>query len=248
MIYVDYRVGSDHYLRMFQRKGVEVERCRLSFGDVSWLGNGATGQTTIGIEVKRPFDLIQSFVSKRLTAHQIPGMLNIYEFPYLAIVGRMRRGEGGGIEVEGWDKITRRRDWAALPTKVSWRQIQGMLLTLRHLVRVQVVNFDNDKEFVEWATTNYLWWQREWNSHRSHISLRVADRVTDPTAWMPVEQPLPVQVASLLPGIGNHTAISVGKKFTNLVDMVNASTSVWEKIPGVGKKRAAQAFLALRGE
>ena len=170
MIYVDPRIGSGHYVELLNARGVEAAKRKMQFGDIAFVGNGPGQQVMIGIEAKKPGDLISSLISKRLTARQLPGLMRTYDIIYLAILGRMKAGNTGGISTATFGH------WSEFPTKLSWAQLQGMLSTLRHHAKVHVINFDRDEDFVTWIMIEYKRWQREWESHSSHIGLRVDQR------------------------------------------------------------------------
>ncbi len=248
MISVDPRIGSGHYVSMLSALSIPVQKKHMKYGDLAFSGYGPTAPVAVGIEVKKVGDLISSLVTKRLTAHQLPGMQRTYDVIYLAVVGRHRAGEAGAIETAKFGH------WSEHPTRLSWGQLQGMLSSIRHCVRsesgqgVIVIPFDQDKHFIDWLVHEYAWWQREFASHSSHVGLRVEKRLQDDSTWIPTAPTLTTQVASLLSGIGDQTAREVGKKFGSVVDLVNASVKEWGTIDGVGKKRAAQAWLSLRGE
>lgn len=253
MIYVDDRIGSGHYVSMLEAKGVAVQEKRLPSADLAFIGNGPGQQIMLGIEVKKPGDLVQSFMDRRLTARQIPRMARSYDICFLAIVGRMRKGKTGAIEVPSFGRRLKNGRpmpyWVELPTKLSWKQIQGVISTLRHNAKFIIIPFDRDKDFVDWVEVEYARWQRPHDSHNSHIGLRVEKpNLVDTETWMPTPPKLTTQVASLIPGIGDHTAREVGKVFSSVQELANAPVKTWENINGIGKKRAAQAYLALRGE
>lgn len=238
MLLVDDRVGSFHLAPMIRKAGEECEVRRLEFGDVVFPGSGPNGPIFIGVEVKKPADLITSLITKRLTSRQLPGMLRCYDECVIAVVGQTRPNETGGI-------CEWRGQWWNIPCSMSWRQLEAMKMSLRYQQRIHFVDFPTEKALVEWLVVAAQWWGREWVSHRSHIPTHVAFTDTDmvPARHEPTHVS---QVASMISGVGVELGRRIAHKFTTVQAMANAPREVWNEIKGLGEKKAAEAYLFFR--
>lgn len=239
MIVVDDRKGSGHFAPLLQARGVACEVRRLDFGDVAFPGHGPTGPVFIGVEVKRPTDLITSLISRRLTARQLPGMLRCYDECVIAVVGRTRPNETGSISE--W-----RGQWWEIPSSLSWAQLEAMKMSLRYQAKVHFVEFEKEEYLLQWLIVAAQWWGREWTSHKSHIPTHVAfveDHELVPARYEPTHVS---QHATLIQGIGTEIARRISHKFPTVQAMANAPREAWESIKGLGSRKAAEAYLHFR--
>jgi len=112
MIHVDPRAGSGQfrdYLNnevKFRGKKKIAMHGQLPFGDFFIPGNGPEGRITVGVELKRVADLIQCMKDGRLTGHQIPGMLRMYDWSVLLVYD-----EWQGKPQTGILQVKRGRKW-----------------------------------------------------------------------------------------------------------------------------------------
>lgn len=239
MIVVDDRKGSGHLAPLITAAGMPCEVRRLDFGDVAFPGHGPLGPVFIGIEVKRPTDLITSLISKRLTSRQLPGMLRCYDECIIAVVGRVRPNETGSISE--W-----RGQWWEIPCSLSWAQLEAMKMSLRYQAKVHIVEFEREEQLVQWLVVAAQWWAREWTSHKSHIPTHVA--FADENSLVPARYD-PTHVyehATILRGIGTELARRIARKFSTVQAMANAPREAWETIKGLGTRKAAEAYLHFR--
>ena len=239
MIVVDDRTGSGHLAPLLIAAGVECEVRRLEFGDVAFSGHGPNGPIFIGVEVKRPTDLISSLVSKRLTARQLPGMVKCYDECIIAVVGRTRPTPTGSISE--W-----RGQWWEIPSSLSWKQLEAMKMSIRYQMNVHFVDFPDEGQLVQWLVVASQWWAREWVSHRSHIPTHVAfapEHELVPARYDPTHVS---QVASLISGVGAELGRRIASRFSTVQAMANAGRESWDTIRGLGSKKAANAFLFFR--
>jgi hypothetical protein len=239
MIVVDDRKGSGHLAPLIAAHGVPVEVRRLDFGDVAFPGKGPNGPVFIGVEVKRPADLITSLISKRLTSRQLPGMIRCYDESVIAVVGRIRPTVTGSIQE--W-----RGQWWEIPCSMSWAQLEAMKMSLRYQARVHFVDFEREDLLVQWLVVAAQWWGREWVSHRSHIPTHVAFAAEQDLVPMRYEPTNVSMHASHLPGVGTELARRIAARFKTVEAMVNAPREVWNTIRGLGPRKAAEAFLHWR--
>src|SRR5574341_1238250 len=97
MILLDDRAGSKD-LAPFMPKSVPFTLTRLEYGDVAFSGRGPSGVCTVGVEIKKIPDLVDCIYSGRFAGHQLPGMLDTYDYCYLLVEGATRAGKLGTLE------------------------------------------------------------------------------------------------------------------------------------------------------
>lgn len=254
VIAIDPRIGSKELLPYFKPFGVEVDLVPLEFGDVAWWGNGPTGLEFVGVERKVLTDLIQSMRSKRLSGHQLPGLLKTYDHIYLLIEGVWRCGKSGEIE-----EYYGRRGWC--PVRVGgsrgvlYTEVEHYLATLEHLCGVRVVMTSDEERTVAWCVSRYRWWtEKEWEKHDSHVQIYApyregerngGGRGSSRGTFRPRTIGLTELWAAQLEGV-NKKAYEVGKRFKSPMEMANASEQEWVKL--LGKKTGMKAARRIRGE
>lgn len=241
MILLDDRIGSNHLVPLIRDLGGEAEVTRLEFGDATFMGNGPNGPIAVGVEFKKPSDLVTSIATKRLTGRQIPGMLKCYDETYLAIVGRVIRTDGGGISEVRYGRATK------IPTSLSWDTLEAMKMSFRHQQHITIVEVENDSHLAAWLVAASHWWSRPWDSHVSHVKTAViynADKELVPSPMY--DEAHVAQVAKLIPDIGIVSARRISMMYDNVCEMAASPLSNWYKIKGMSKKKAAQAYLWFR--
>lgn len=224
---------------MLRKAGCEVEKRKMQYADVMFPANGPNGTVCVGIELKKPGDLVTSLVDKRYTSRQLPGMQKTFDEVVLAIVGHIQRSTTGGIAEY------RMGSWRSIPTSMSWRQLEARKMSLRYKQGVTIVEFVNDDHFVEWIVAASEWWARPWDSHTSHIKTHVAYRTKDLIAPL-IDPTHSFEQANLLPGIGIETAKKISQVFMTPGDMAAASLEDWKKVPGMTTKKAGACYLWFR--
>lgn len=244
MILVDGRVGSGHLVKLIRNAGAPVQRIHLNSGDISMPGNGPNGPISIGIEVKKPADLVTSLVTRRLTTRQLPEMRRCYDEIILAIVGKFVASKSGGIATRKRSATGYPIDYE-IPTTLSWRQLQGMILSLQYGHQITFREFENDVELSYWAATTYKWFSREWVDHKSHLPSHQIFH--EPGEGMlpllPYEDLNVARFASLIPGFGFALARKVATVFSTIEEAAKAPLEKWLAIEGIGKKKAGEAWL-----
>jgi len=201
----------------------------------------------VGYERKNLHDLVASMRSKRLSGHQLPGLLDTYQVVYLVVEGILRAGGRGAAET--WV----RKDWVALTTgsqPILYREIDHYLATLTHLAGVTVVQTSNPTQTAAMIASRYRWWlDKEWAQHRSHIEIYAPADIGQVGRGRILRRTVGLveKVAAQLPGL-DRGAWSVGKHFGNVYRMVNAEVREWagvrietEGARGKGSKRLGEA-------
>ena len=230
MIQVDTRAGSAPLIPKLQRLGMEVEACRLDFGDIAWNGIGQGGlPVSVGVECKALPDLIASLTSGRWSGHQLVGMLNCYDHIWLLIEGEWRaRYQDGmlmhhrhGPRGDYWTEAGGgQRRWLA-------RDLESWLMTQSVIAGVRVHRVNNWDDGCAWIKMAYNWYQKDF--HQSHRKMYEGKQIYPDQAL--IQKPtLARRVAAQLPGVGDVRSASVAKVMHTMVEMVAASPEDWARI------------------
>src|SRR5437016_923212 len=105
ILLIDDRIGSRELLPHFKSFDVRTEVCHLESADAAFVGYGPDGPIYIGIERKVISDLVASIRSKRLSGHQLAGLIENYDVSILLVEGIYRPGANGELETVthwGW--------------------------------------------------------------------------------------------------------------------------------------------------
>ena len=240
MIQLDDRIGSGELLPYFRPYGIRVEKVRLPFGDVAWEGSGPNGRCMIGLERKRLDDLVQSMQSGRLSGHQLPGMVETYDYGYLLVEGIWRTSQSTG-EVE---VLERSGKWERRGIQV--RALHNYLFGLSLRAGMLAWKTSNERETVEFVVDQYRMWEKPWEDHSAHeqtytgaVAMELAGggelgRGGGRRLFLNVRPPTNAEiVACVMPGIGRKLSYRVGKKFGCVANMVRANEVEWGQIKGV---------------
>ena len=248
MILLDPRVGSGELLPYFKPYDVPVEIQQLEYGDAMWWGNGHDGPTLVGAERKVVMDFIASMRSNRLSGHQLPGLLEMYQWVYLVIEGVWQCGENGETEV------LLGRNWVPLRVgsrAVMFREIDHYLATLEHKRGVTVKYTASPKQTAAWLVSRYKWWtDKDWAKHDSDTGIYAPYEEQVRQRRASFTQPIvgPVErIAAQFPGVAKK-AYEFGKLFKSVHEMVNMDAKGLEKVEGIGKKGANRIYDWLRGK
>lgn len=260
MIRLDPRGGSKgrkHIIKEFyaplKALCLPVKIKQLKFGDIAFFGNGPQGRTRVGIEFKTLSDLLTCIVDKRLSSHQLPGLVKTYQYRYLLVEGcvsprtdsslyglRFLYRDKRGRDTFGFDPVF---------SAVAYPQLQKYLFTLENLANVRVRFTSTRADSIGYIAALYNWWQKDWTKHSSHLALpsHIDDHPRDISRMFRRPSVLR-RVASALPGIGWTRSQSVAARFKSVAVMVKASEQDWLSIPGIGVKTATAICKALEGE
>lgn len=212
----------------------------LAFGDVAFTGRGPEGRPVrVGIEIKKLDDALGSMVTNRLSAHQLPGMLEAYEFIWVIVQGPFRPcRKSGAIQVPAF-----KGRWVDHRTGVTYRAFNRFLSGMEVQAGVRVRKTFDSEETAITIGDLYAWWSKEWDDHhlfrnfdetRPFLGLRTPTNVEE--------------VASRIPGINWGKASMVGRRFQTPEDMMGATIQEWQSIPGIGKVLAHRAHSFLRSK
>ncbi|HEX6825448.1 MAG TPA: ERCC4 domain-containing protein [Nitrospiraceae bacterium] len=240
MIYIDSRIGSKELEPLFRPFGVSVQLAELEFADLCWVGNGPDGECMVGVERKRINDLIQSIRSKRLSGHQLPGMMQSYQYVYLQVEGFYRPGRKGALEV------MKGKDWWPSDARVMYREIDNYLNTLEAKCGVIVHRAGTIEEGIHQIVDLYKWWtEKTWAEHKSDNQLYAPTPQGRKVGWHYEPPTWLEKIAAQLPGV-DRKAKAVAKHFGSVEMMVDAGIGDWMMIDGIGKIGAVKIMKALR--
>ena len=241
MILLDDRAGSKD-LAPFMPAG-KFALTRLEYGDAAFSGRGPSGVCVIGVEIKKIPDAVDCVYSGRYTGHQLPGMLESYDYSYLLVEGATRAGKLGVLEYLG-----RKGKWVEpyggeMQRTISQHDFRAWLNTIRVQAGVHVLESFSSKDSAAYVTSLYRWWQKTWSKHHSlHVFMEPNERAH--IARPSIKQ----QIAAQLPGIGWEKSARVAKHFETVVDMMIADERDWQAIEGIGKTIASRVVRELRGK
>lgn len=238
MIFIDDREGSADLAKLVDN-GVLV---RLEYGDAMFPGQGPEGEVEIGVERKTIRDLVNSIASGRLSAHQIPGMVEHYYRSYIVVEGLWRGRPGDGKLQMSYNG----RTWKDIDTgRHGWTEaaVWHFLMTAEEKAGVVVRTTRDIRGTAAVVEMLESWWSKPWDEHKSHIHLH---RVLD-TAQLG-RPSLLRRVAAELPGIGVDRSVAVERHFGSVAAMFAADVKEWMKVEGVGKVIARAVVEALHGQ
>jgi len=242
MILIDSRIGSANLAHLFS-PGVTV-LTTLEAGDFAFIGNSTNEESVfVGIERKTLSDLIQSIMSGRLIAEQLPKMQSSYNIYYLVAEGIWRTcPQTGMLQVcTGWvAKGTAK--WLSI-SGMSSRDFHARLNTLDIFVGVKLRFTSCPFETAKLVEALHGWWSKPFREHRSYNSIKhqtgVVAQLSKPSFIR--------RVAAELPGIGFQKSAAVATKFKTLKRIVDASEAELETVDGIGKALASKIYKAVRG-
>ena len=245
---VDPRAGSGNFVAPLRRAGVPALAHTLEYADVAFVGFGPDGPTArIGIEIKSVTDAIDSFQSGRFASNQLPGLVNEYDYAWLAIHGRTRDDYLGYLEY-----MDDKGAWRApmMPRPMTLAAFESWLLTIQNKAGIKVYRADDADALVRWLVTLWSWWGKPWDKHTSTRAMfqphpKEGSLLT--SVWSGRQDPKTLlrRLAAQLPGIGWERSAAIEKHFGGDVQaflsaLYDADHDDWTDIPGVGKGIASQ--------
>lgn len=235
---IDDRVGSRELLPELRKLHCPTEKVRLPFADAAFEGEGEKGPVKVGVERKTVGDLIQSMTSGRLSSHQLPGLVQEYDYRWIVVEGLWRPGRDGVIEV--W----RKGGWRQADTRLGWFEVDRYLTTLEVRGGCWVRRTGSLWETAVLVNSLYKWWGKDWKEHRGHLQL---EKGLMPDRVLYTKPSYPRLVASVLPGIGWEKSKAVAKRFRTVRAMVEAGPAEWRQVPGIGKTLGLRLPMILEG-
>jgi ERCC4-type nuclease len=237
MVIVDRRGGSAgeegarKRLTALRARGVDCDLGTLDFGDYAIAGNGPDNTTVmVGVELKRSSDILNSLRSNRLTGHQIPGMVEMYEGrAWLLTEGIWREGRNGDWEVYQGSWQT----FSAGSKTVQMADIEKWILstvTFGGLMYWHTAVQSDTARFI--ANLDAMWCEKAYEDHKTYdvIYRKPPDRVsfTAPSDF--------VQMVSVIKKVGWEKAKALEERFDGDWErLMAASAQDLQECPGVGE-------------
>lgn len=239
MILVDDRTGSVEFANRFRALStttspIPVEVTHLDYADFAFTGVNPGGPIVVGIERKSitTSDLMNSIQTGRLKDHQLPGMLERYEYRYLLIEGIYRRGETGELEVL-------KGNWRPIHGKLPYTYLENHLTSLEVTFGVHVRKSQSEADTARVVVDLYRYWQKP--EHTSCVALSAAAL---PAGFKPS---MTVRFAKELTGVGLKRALAIGKRFKVPGELFEATEKELRDVEGVGKGLAKKIWEELHG-
>lgn len=265
-ILVDNRVGSKHLATIIrnQDERAEVELVQLEYGDVALTANGPDDEPLlIGIEVKKIEDLLNSIATGRFIAHQLPGLLSMYDVCFLLVQGVWRRdSESGALQALKTTRDNKPR-WTAISSgsrRWMWRDVEMFLIsiyiqTMMLGTPVGLLQTGSSYETASLIISLNSWGDKRWKEHRS---LKAISQVNN-NQLVNKKQKLESGVGRLMPPsllakiaaqfdcIGATRAITVANHFNSVQEFINADADELQAVDGIGKLTARRVVDAIHG-
>ena len=248
MISIDDRIGSREMLPRLRALGCEVELTRMSFGDISFYGNGiGSVPVSIGLEIKEVHDVVQCITSGRFAGHQLPGLIKSYDYVWLLINGQYRsRAKDGVLELyrEGkgggwyWQEVGgdgRGKRWL-------WRDVESWLSSMSVMGGIRIQHCRDWTEGAQWIKQLHSWFSKD--THKSHMVMYGGKELYCDQALL-MKPSLVRRLASELPRIGSEKSIAVAAHFHSVSEMMAASEKEWTEIDGIGRGIAKIVYKAI---
>lgn len=227
--------------------GVPSELSQMPYGDVSWLGSGVDGApVSVGIEMKSLHDCLQCIGSGRFAGHQLPGLVQSFDYVWLMVEGDYRGRTRDGV-LEYYRRTDRGAYWTeAGGGRRQWmaRDFEAWLLSMVVMGGIRVIRVADWDSGAQWIKTAYNWFQKE--THSSHLAMYSGKVLAGDSALL-TKPSLVRRVAAELPGVGFKRSAKVAARFRSVSEMVSAPVSEWLEVEGIGAKTAQGIVKAVHG-
>lgn len=240
MIEIDYRIGSEHLLPILGKMMLPTRLVELAFGDVAFNINGPKGPLSVGVELKRIRDLVNSIRDGRLAGHQLPGMTQHYGVTVLMVEGLYQPSSHGRLQIfrGGWVDLTQ--------PSVMYAEVDNFITTLQMVMNIRFKRTGSPTESAHAIANMYRWGQKAWTDHNAHTQFDQPEFV----GTLPLKPLGVVERAchAILPGFGIKRAIAAARKFPSVFHMAMSDVNDWTSIEGVGGKLASDMVKSINGE
>lgn len=224
MVFVDDRIGSRDLAAPLQKAGLDVELVRLPFADVAFEGRGNGGRpVNIGVELKVVQDLASSLRTGRLSGHQVPGLVQEYDYQWLVVEGQYGADRAGALTV------IRRGHTHRAHGALTLDEVEGRLLTLELQMGLHVRHTAARWQTLRFLIRLYRWWtDTNKDDHRSHLTPHVAPTLVQLSDLR--------CVLSQIPGVGRVVSKAAETQFRTLARAVTATVDEWATLDCGGRK------------
>lgn len=219
---------------------VKAEKSQLPYGDACWEGNGPKGRIAIGVERKRLSDILNCIDDARYSAHQKPGMKQLYGVNILIIEGVWKPDSATGYLMECVSSLT----WRPYRYRSQMTRYSKLF---RYLLSVQltgtIVIITRDIEHTAFNIVEmYHYFQKKWEDHTSLLEVQkiaIPDMNSRPS--------LVRRWASDLDGIGVKMSQDAEKLFKTPIALATADEIQWMKIKGISHGIASKVVKSIQG-
>lgn len=229
MILIDDRIGSKEFDNIITSPHTIAS---LEYGDFCFAGNGKDGIVTIAIERKTLSDFIGSMESGRLSGHQLPGLVNNYDYVYILIEGLWQADKTTGILMEWkrgrWKQYGYGRK--AYMTSYIWGYLNSLIL----FGNVIIQETGNKHQTGLWVDGLYNWWEKEWDSHSSYERCEGSCHMGSKGIGF-TRPNLVHKVAMCFDGVGWDRGKKIGEMFGSVREFIDGYERIVE-IKSIGKK------------
>lgn len=196
------------------RSSPHCEPAFLAAGDFCFSGNGPGGPIMIGIERKRPKDMLNSMRSGRLSGEQLPKLFNHYDYRFLVLEGILRINPHSGILEERWG-----RQWA--PVVIGKQTFVGLELysylnTLAICTPLRIHLTATPQDTCEYVLSLHHSFSKPWDKHHSHIAIHRPEEYATLGKASTVRR-----VAFDLHGVGWERSGEIDKHFHSVAEMTH---------------------------
>ena len=214
---------------LIHQLGVPVIRASIPVDQV-FGGVGANRKPIqIGVEIKKPGDLASCINDGRLVQQIRNGIDYGLDLIYLFVIGN----PGAAPKSKHWVQNGK-------SLHIDFSRVEGFLNSLELKYNVHV-KYPRD----EWTMANmsvelWRWLQKPPEEHNS------VDDFYRPIPMVGGKISLLRRIAKELPRVGWDRSLKVERSFDTVIDMMQASKSTWEDVPGIGKGIAGAIYKDLR--
>lgn len=222
-------VGSREFESPLRRMGLPVRLRALSCGDFAFQGEGPQGVAGIGIERKQVNELVGAASRQRYVGRQLPRMVERYDYCFLLIEGLTRYDGAGGTLQQGRPIRTKRGQDMTIWFDAGWagpstyERYLMELLTIRLRAACTILTTTSPSDTCATLHALYRWWQKPWESHRSHLAVEQA--TPDPALLR--ERTFRRQTFAQWPGIGWKRSAQVSQYFSSVAAACAATEEEW---------------------
>jgi ERCC4-type nuclease len=200
--------------------------------DYGFYGNGPEGTVGVGIERKKPDDLVSSLRNGRLV-NQFTVAHPTCTYMYLLQEGHILPDRYSGAAIKRAGRV-----WKQTASPISHRELDGRMSTLQVKVGIRIIESFDEFDSAFRILSLYHWWQTPFEEHGSDVSF-----------WSPVyltgRSPLIVRMVAQIDGIGMKRAQLAAQRFGSVFGLVTADEDQWTDIEGIGKPTAKRIVAAL---
>lgn len=251
MIQVDDRIGSREIAPILTSLGCSVEIARMTYGDVAWMGVAANGEpSSAACEIKKIDDILACIQSGRFAGHQLPGLINCYDYIWLLVIGEFRPRNGDGILMK---RVTGPRGdyWAEAGggrRGYMARDLESWFLTMEIMGNIRIHRESDIYKAAQWIKTCYNWFQR--SDHKSHKVIYQGKHLYPDQALL-AKPTLARRIAAELPLVAEKRSADVARTFHSptiaeyLRRIADADPREWRRVPGIGPGIAKKIHHAL---